>query len=74
MILTADGNEEVFSKNRSLIGRVEIMVHKQCGTGTPRAFLKRGKWEVEKLEQGRVTVVPNYGLKGNLLVNWLRCM
>ena len=43
MILTADGNEEVFSKNRSLIGRVEIMVHKQCGTGTPRAFLKRGK-------------------------------
>ena len=43
MILTADGNEEVFSKNRSLIGRVEIMVHKQYGTGTPRAFLKRGK-------------------------------
>ena len=40
-ILTADG--KVFSKNRSLIGRVEIMVHKQCGTGTPRAFLKRGK-------------------------------
>ena len=43
MILTADGNEEVFSKNRSLIRRVEIMVHKQCGTGTPQAFLKRGK-------------------------------
>ena len=43
MILTADGNEEVFSKNRSLIGRVEIMVHKQYGTGTPRTFLKRGK-------------------------------
>ena len=41
MILTADG--KVFSKNRSLIGRVEIMVHKQYGTGTPRAFLKRGK-------------------------------
>ena len=41
MILTADG--KVFSKNRSLIGRVEIMVHKQCGTGTPRAILKRGK-------------------------------
>ena len=51
MILTADGNEEVFSKNRSLIGRVEIMVHKQCGTGTPRAFLKRGKSEVEKLRR-----------------------